>query len=47
MERRPGKKVRHQRGGANAYTALGYKAADAMLGKPQLLTTLAIYHLKG
>ena len=35
------KSITHQRGSTNVYADLGYKAADEMLVKAQLVTTIA------
>jgi predicted XRE-type DNA-binding protein len=41
MKARADKSVRHQRGSTNVYADLGYKSADDMLVKAQLVTTIA------
>ena len=41
MKNRLAKSARHQRGSANVYADLGYKSADEMLVKAQLVTTIA------
>lgn len=41
MRTRTDKSVSHQRGSTNVYADLGYKSADAMLVKAQLVTTIA------
>jgi predicted XRE-type DNA-binding protein len=41
MKTRTDKGVSHQRGSANVYADLGYKSADEMLVKAQLVTTIA------
>ena len=41
MKTRTDKSVSHQRGSANVYADLGYKSADEMLVKAQLVTTIA------
>jgi predicted XRE-type DNA-binding protein len=41
MKSRTDKSVSHQRGSTNVYTDLGYKSADEMLVKAQLVTTIA------
>lgn len=41
MKTRPDKSVSHQRGSTNVYADLGYKSADEMLVKAQLVTTIA------
>ena len=38
---RTGKSASHQRGSTNVYADLGYKSADEMLVKAQLVTTIA------
>jgi predicted XRE-type DNA-binding protein len=41
MKTRTDKSVSHQRGSTNVYADLGYKSADEMLVKAQLVTTIA------
>lgn len=41
MKTRADKSVGHQRGSTNVYADLGYKSADEMLVKAQLVTTIA------
>ena len=41
MKTRTTKSVSHQRGSTNVYADLGYKSADDMLVKAQLVTTIA------
>jgi len=41
MKTRTDKSVSHQRGSTNVYADLGYKSADDMLVKAQLVTTIA------
>lgn len=41
MKTRTYKSVGHQRGSTNVYADLGYKSADDMLVKAQLVTTIA------
>jgi predicted XRE-type DNA-binding protein len=41
MKTRIDKSVSHQRGSTNVYADLGYKSADEMLVKAQLVTTIA------
>ena len=41
MKSRPDKSTSHQRGSANVYADLGYKSADEMLVKAQLVTKIA------
>jgi predicted XRE-type DNA-binding protein len=41
MKSRTDKSVSHQRGNTNVYADLGYKSADEMLVKAQLVTTIA------
>jgi predicted XRE-type DNA-binding protein len=41
MKTRTDKHVGHQRGSTNVYADLGYKSADEMLVKAQLVTTIA------
>jgi predicted XRE-type DNA-binding protein len=41
MKTRTAKNVSHQRGSTNVYADLGYKSADEMLVKAQLVTTIA------
>ena len=41
MKIRTDKSVSHQRGTTNVYADLGYKSADEMLVKAQLVTTIA------
>jgi predicted XRE-type DNA-binding protein len=41
MKSRTDKSVSHQRGSTNVYADLGYKSADEMLVKAQLVTTIA------
>ena len=41
MKTRTAKSVTHQRGSTNVYADLGYKSADEMLVKAQLVTTIA------
>jgi predicted XRE-type DNA-binding protein len=41
MKTRTAKSVSHQRGSTNVYADLGYKSADEMLVKAQLVTTIA------
>ena len=41
MKTRTAKRVSHQRGSTNVYADLGYKSADEMLVKAQLVTTIA------
>ena len=41
MQARNDKSVRHPRGSMNVYADLGYKSADEMLVKAQLVTTIA------
>jgi predicted XRE-type DNA-binding protein len=41
MKTRTDKGVSHQRGSANVYADLGYKSADEMLVKAQLVTAIA------
>ena len=41
MKNRLAKSARHQRDSANVYADLGYKFADEMLVKAQLVTTIA------
>jgi len=41
MKTRTDKSVSHQRGSTNVYADLGYKSADEMLVKAQLVSTIA------
>ena len=41
MKAKTDKSVRHQRGSTNVYADLGYKSADEMLVKAQLVTSIA------
>ena len=41
MKNRLAKSARHQRGSTNVYADLGYKSADEMLVKAQLVTMIA------
>jgi predicted XRE-type DNA-binding protein len=41
MKTRPAKNVSHERGSTNVYADLGYKSADQMLVKAQLVTSIA------
>ena len=41
MKTRTAKSVSHERGSTNVYADLGYKSADEMLVKAQLVTTIA------
>jgi len=41
MKTRTDKSANHHRGSANVYADLGYKSADEMLVKAQLVTTIA------
>ena len=41
MKTRSEKRVSHERGSTNVYADLGYKSADEMLVKAQLVTTIA------
>jgi predicted XRE-type DNA-binding protein len=41
MKSRTDKSVSHQRGSTNVYADLGYKSADEMLVKAQLVSTIA------
>ena len=41
MKTRTAKSVSHHRGSTNVYADLGYKSADEMLFKAQLVTTIA------